>query len=222
MARVIFDLDGTLVDSASSLAEAANALLREFDRPPLTHSTIVGFVGNGMAKLVERVLCASGGIPAFGLDHSIFRFKQIYFSDPVTGTRAYPGVTEALSCLSQDGHGLAVCTQKPNSPSVTILKELELMPPIAGLTSGDSLDVIKPDPAMLWHAAEQLPEGKVIFVGDSEVDAATAHAAGVPFLLHRNGYCHVPHESLPADAIFDRYDELPALVQGLLEQQEFS
>ena len=106
----------------------------------------------------------------------------------MTGTVAFPGVREALAALAAAGHGLGVCTQKPNAPAVTILRALGLMPPIAALTGGDSLDVMKPDPRMLAHAAAQLPEGPVIFVGDSEVDAATAEAAGVPFLLHTEGY----------------------------------
>ena len=80
---------------------------------------------------------------------------------------------------------------------MAILRALGLMPPIAALTGGDSLDVLKPDPRMLAHAAAQLPAGPVIFVGDSEVDAETAEAAGVPFLLHTEGYRHGPAAALP-------------------------
>lgn len=222
MARVIFDLDGTLVHSAPSLAAASNTLLQELDRPPLPVETIVGFVGNGIAKLVERALFASGGIPGAELERFVARYKEIYFADPVTGTEPYAGVSETLAHLADEGHALAVCTQKPNMPARTILMGLGLMPPISALTGGDSVGVLKPDPAMLWHAAEQLPGEEIVFVGDSGTDAMTAAAAGVPFLLHRNGYCHVPHENLPAFAVFDRFDELPMLIRKALERRAAS
>ena len=133
----------------------------------------------------------------------------------MTGTVAFPGVREALAGLAAAGHGLGVCTQKPNAPAVTILRALGLMPPIAALTGGDSLDVMKPDPRMLAHAAAQLPEGPVIFVGDSEVDAATAEAAGVPFLLHTEGYPG-GGGGLRHHGAFADFAELPGLVARLL------
>ncbi len=222
MARIIFDLDGTLVESAPSLASATNALLAELDRPQLSTATVTGFVGSGVVKLVERALEATGGVPATGLEGCVSRYKQIYFADPVTGTEPYPGVLAVLNDLAAEGHGLGVCTQKPTAPARAILEGLSLMPPIIGLTGGDSVGVLKPDPAMLWHAADQLPEGEVVFVGDSGTDAATARASGVPFLLHRNGYCHEPLESLPAVAIFDHFDDVPGLVRRILERRTVS
>lgn len=222
MARIIFDLDGTLVDSASSLAAAVNAVLKEIGRPALPVETIKSFVGNGIAKLVERALAANGGAPVDGLDPCLSRFREIYFSDPVTGTVVYEGVHPALAELAGDGHGLAVCTQKSMVPAQKILESLRLMPPITGLTGGDSLDALKPDPAMLWHAADQLAPGEVVYVGDSGTDAKTAEAAGVPFLLHAHGYCHEPLESLAAVAIFDHYSEIPDLVRQVLERRAAS
>ena len=216
MARIVFDLDGTLVDSVPSRAAAAHALLAELGRDPLPPAQVMGFVGNGISKLVERVLAATGGVPDVGHEACLARYREIYFADPVTGTEAYAGVRDALAALAADGHGLAVCTQKSNAPAEAILTALDLRPPVDGFTGGDSLDVLKPDPAMLWHAADQLPEGPVVYVGDSETDAATAAAAGVPFLLHAKGYCHVPLDSLPAVAIFEHFDELPGLVRQVL------
>lgn len=217
MARIIFDLDGTLVDSVPSLAAASNALLGELGRAPLPVETVTGFVGNGIRKLVERVLAASGGMPETGFEPALARYKEIYFGDPVTGTMPYPSVREALGALHAAGHGLAVCTQKSNQPARRILEDLGLMPPITGLTGGDSLDVLKPDPAMLWHAAEQISGGEVIYVGDSGTDSATALAAGVPFLLHARGYCHQPLESLRSVAIFEDYADLPGLIRQVVE-----
>jgi phosphoglycolate phosphatase len=215
-ARIVFDLDGTLVDSNPSLAAAGNALLRGLGRPEVPEEVCATFVGDGARVLVERLLAHSGGLPAEGVDPHLARFRQIYGADPVTGTRLHAGVPEALAALAAAGHGLAVCTQKPNGPAETILRSLGLMPPITALTGGDSLDVLKPDPRMLAHAADQLPPGPVVYVGDSHVDAATAEAAGVPFLLYTEGYRLVPVEELRHAAAFSDFAELPALVESLL------
>lgn len=215
-ARLIFDLDGTLVHSAPTLAAAANALLDELDRAPLQVEICIGFVGHGAARLVERVLEASGGIPDGGLEPQVARFRTVYEAAPVDGTTPYPHVADTLRAFEAEGHGLAICTQKPNAPALAILRALGLMPPITGFTGGDSLDVLKPDPRMLRHAADQLPEGPVVYVGDSETDAATAVAAGVPFALYTEGYRHGPVSGIPHDAAFDDFRELPRIVAGLL------
>jgi phosphoglycolate phosphatase len=216
MGRIIFDLDGTLVESAPSLTAAANRLLAELGREPLAVATTRGFVGHGVAVLVERVLRHTGGVPGGTIAPHVARFRAIYDADPVTGTVAFPGVAAALAALAAEGHGLGVCTQKPNRPARAILRGLGLMPPITALTDGDSLAVMKPDPAMLGHAAAQLPEGPVIFVGDSAVDAATAAAAGVPFLLHTEGYPGEGVGTLASAGSFSDFAELPRLVGRLL------
>jgi phosphoglycolate phosphatase len=215
MARIVFDLDGTLVESHASLASAANALLGELGRPPVSVDTCAGFVGHGVGKLVERVLEHTGGVPA-ALEPHLARFREIYAADPVTGTVPYPGVPAALDALAAAGHGLAVCTQKPDAPALAILRALALMPPVTGFTGGDTLGLLKPDPRMLAHAAGQLPPGPVVMVGDSGVDAETARRAGVPFLLHTEGYRHGPVADIPHAAAFARFAELPELVAEVL------
>lgn len=216
MARLVFDLDGTLVDSAPTIAAAANALLVELGRPPLDRDTIVGFVGHGMDRLVDRLLAASGGAPASGVEAARARYRILYAADPLAGTEVYDGVPAALDALAAAGHGLAVCTQKPVAPARALLEGLSLMPPIAGLTGGDSVAALKPDPRLLTHAAAQLPEGPIVFVGDSETDAATAANAGVPFLLHLRGYRHGPLASIRRDGAFARFAELPGMVAEVL------
>jgi phosphoglycolate phosphatase len=216
MARIVFDLDGTLVDSAPSLTAAANRMLAEIGRAPLEVATTRGFVGHGVAVLVERVLNHTGGVPVGGAAPHLARYRDIYYADPVSGTAVFDGVPAALAALDAAGHGLAVCTQKPCLPARTILRALGLMPPITGLTGGDSLAVLKPDPRMLAHAAAQLGEGPLVYVGDNEVDAETAAAAGVPFLLHTEGYRHAPPSALRHVAAFSDFAELPDLVARLL------
>lgn len=210
--RIVLDLDGTLIDSVESLTAASNALLAELGRPPLTAETVRGFVGHGVDLLVERVLRATGGIPAGGPAPEQARFRTIYDADPLTGVTVYPGAREALSALAAAGHGLAVCTQKPAAPARHLLEALGLMPPVTGLTAGDSLPVLKPDPMLVTHAADQIGTGPVIFIGDSEVDAETARNAGVPFLLHPGGYRHGPLDAIPRAGTFSDWAEVPALV----------
>lgn len=212
MARIIFDLDGTLVDSNPTITAASNLYLAEIGRPPVSPEVSASFLGRGMRVLVERLLLHTGGIEGRDLDEELARYKAIYARDPVTGTTVYPGVYGALADLAAAGHGLGVCTQKANGPSLTILKALGLIPPITAFTGGDSLDVLKPDPRMLLHAAGQLPPGPAILVGDSETDAATAANAGVPFLLHTEGYRLAGIDAIPHAAAFSDFAELPRLV----------
>lgn len=217
MARLVFDLDGTLVHSAPTLTAAANALLAELGRPPVPEATVLAFVGHGMRRLVERLLERTGGIPGGDVAPHLAAYRRRYDADPLTGTTLYPGVAAALDRLAAQGHGLAVCTQKADAPARAILAGLGLAPPVTGFTGGDSLPgFLKPDSRLFRHAADQLPPGPAIMVGDSETDAATARAAGVPFLLHLGGYNHVPPEALGAAASFADFAELPGLVAATL------
>ena len=221
MARILFDLDGTLVHSTPTLAAAGNALLAELGRDGLDVVTVTGFVGHGVRVLVQRLLAATGGVPGDDVAPHLERFRAIYNADPLTGTEPYPGVPQVLAALAAAGHGLAVCTQKPNAPALAILRGRALMPPITGFTGGDSVaGVLKPDPRMVAHAAGQLPPGPLVFVGDSETDAATAAAAHVPFLLFTEGYRHAPVESLPHAATFSDFTDLPDLVAEVLGAAE--
>ena len=216
MARIVFDLDGTLVHSLPSIASAGNALMAELGRPALPEATVSGFVGQGAGRLVERMLGATGGPPDGNPAPLLARYHEIYDADPVSGTAAYAHVPEVLARLASAGHGLAVCTQKTVAPARRVLTVLGLMPPVTGLSGGDSIGVMKPDPRILHHAADQLAPGPVVLVGDSETDAATARAAGVPFLLHTPGYRHASVAEIAPDAAFDDFRDLPALVEGLV------
>ena len=217
MTRIVFDLDGTLVHSLPGIAASANALLAELGRPALPLATVEGFVGRGARVLVARMLEASGGEVRGGIEAAFARYLEIYLADPVSGSTPFPGVAETLAALARAGHGLAVCTQKPIAPTRRILTELRLMPPVTGITGGDSTGVLKPDPRMFHHAADQLPPGPAVMVGDSETDAATARAAGVPFLLHTRGYRRTSVAAIAPDAAFDDWRALPELVAELTQ-----
>ena len=216
--RLVFDLDGTLIDSARSLARASNILLTELGRPSLDATTVKTFIGHGVDRLVERLLNATGGIPSGGPAPHQMRFRAIYGSDPVSGVEVYSGAVEALARLAAEGHGLAVCTQKPAAPARRLLEELGLMPPVSGLTAGDSLNVLKPDPRLLTHAADQIGSGRIIFIGDSEVDAEMARNARVPFILHLHGYRHGPLAAIPRTGDFGSFESLPDLLARMAER----
>ena len=220
MARLIFDLDGTLIDSAPTISAAGNALLAELGRPPLATGTIMSFVGKGVRNLVAGILGEGGGIPGGALAPHLARYRAIYEADPLAGTEPYDGVRETLDALVAAGHGLGVCTQKPDPSALRILKGLRLMPPITGFTGGETLDVLKPDARMFWHCADQLGGGPAIMIGDSEIDAATARAAAVPFVLHVSGYRDAKPEDLAPDACLEDYRSLPGIVAHLVNGAE--
>ena len=208
---LIFDLDGTLIDSAPDIRAAVNRMLAGEGLGPLDLPTVTSFVGNGMPKLVERVMAAKGIDPAphkaltqVTLDH--------YNAAPSALTRPYPGVPQALAALEAAGHRLALCTNKPEAPARAILADLGLARHFPVVIGGDTLTVRKPDPAPALECVKAMGGGDAAFIGDSEVDAATAEAAGLPFYLFTEGYRKSPVSALPHQAAFSDFAALPGLI----------
>ena len=212
---LIFDLDGTLVHSAPSLCAAGNALLAELGRAPVSLETYIGFVGKGMRRQVEGLLAHTGDVPGEFEAH-FARFRETYDADPLVATKAYPGVVAALERLAGRGHRMGICTQKAGAPARAVLEGLGLTRFFEVITAGDTLDVLKPDPAMPAHTLAGLGGGPALFMGDSETDAATARAAGMPFVLHALGYHHGALADMGADAVFEAWDEVPRLVEDII------
>lgn len=207
---VIFDLDGTLVDSAPDIHAGVNALLAGEGVAPLPFATVRGFIGGGVGVLMTRVIAATG-LPAARHADLCARFIALYEHDPGGLTRPYDGVEAALDALS--GLPLGLCTNKPEGPTRALLAHLGWSGRFSVLVGGDTLTVRKPDPAPLALAIERIGGGPVLFVGDSEVDAETAHRAGVPLLLFSGGYRSTPVAELPHRAAFDHWRDMPALVR---------
>jgi phosphoglycolate phosphatase len=210
---VAFDLDGTLVDSVADLMHASNTLLTELGRPLVDLPTVRSFVGDGVAKLVERVLAATGGLPDTDeTAHCIRRFLEIYEADPSANSELYPGVAATLNALAGAGLQLGVCTNKPLVATTRLLKDLGISGLFTAVVGGDSYPTRKPSPEPLLGLLDRLGVGpkEAAFVGDNEHDVATARAAGVArvFVL-RYGYARVPLEQLPHDGILERFDDLP-------------
>jgi phosphoglycolate phosphatase len=178
--HVVFDLDGTLVDSRADLAAAVNHVLRGFGLPELSVETLSGYVGEGARVLVQRALGpARQELVAPALDV----FLTYYGAHLLDATRAYPGIPEALEALGRRGVALSVLTNKPVAMSRAILAGLEIASRFVDVVGGDSLPVRKPDPAGVEHlrARTGTPRTRVLLVGDSPIDVRTARAAEVAF-----------------------------------------
>lgn len=208
--RVIFDLDGTLVDSAADIQAAVNGMLAGEGQPPMNRAQVVSFVGNGLPRLVERVMQARGMDLARHL--ALTKAVLAQYTDGPKLTRCYPGVVAALKALQAAGQVLGICTNKPERAARVVLDDLGLAGFFGSVVGGDRLLVNKPDPEPLQLCLRELGGGSAVFVGDSEVDAETAVAAGMPFLLYTEGYRKGPVESLPHHQAFADWALLPGLV----------
>ncbi|PWJ21218.1 HAD family hydrolase [Jannaschia seohaensis] len=188
---VIFDLDGTLIDSAPSLHRAAAETMKTLGHRPPSRAEVESFVGDGVGMLVARCLAAAGA-PADAED-AVRVFRQIYDADPLTGVFVMDGAREILAALTARGIRLGLCTNKPLAPTRTILTGLALGP-FDAVVAGDSLPQRKPDPAPLRHAVALLgvAPAQAAYVGDSHVDAETAVAAEMRYLHVEGGYLSKP------------------------------
>lgn len=212
---VIFDLDGTLIDSAAQIHATTNRVLAAIGLGPTDRATVQSFVGNGLPALVDQLLAYhAAALPPAARADLIAAFAADYSANHDL-TTLYPAVRGALGDLATKGAALGICTNKPIVPTRAILDHLELTPLFGTILGGDSLPSRKPDPAPLLAAVQTLRQPRSVFVGDSEVDAETARAAGLPFLLFTEGYRKSPLAAIPHTAAFSDWSELPELLRGL-------
>ena len=186
-ALVVFDLDGTLVDSSVDLANALNALLAELGAPRLADTAIIAMVGEGASVLVRRALEASGLDP--GTPHALERFLAHYDPHLLDHTAPYPGMVDALDAIGARVP-MAVLTNKPARATELMLDGLALRAYFRDVIGGDTPFGRKPAPAALLHLANEagVAPGRVLMVGDSAVDLATARNAGTRICLARYGF----------------------------------
>lgn len=203
---LVFDLDGTLIHSAAEIHGVARDVLAQEGLPQLSYEVITSFVGNGLPTLVARVLTHLGQ-PGTGEQHHrmVEKFESIY-QQRFDLTTLYPGVMTMLNDLS-GRYPLAICTNKPQAPTRAVLAHFGLTDFFPVVIGGDTLPRRKPDPLPLHQAIRDSGGGAAIFVGDSEVDAETAHNAQIPFALFTGGYRKTAAEDLGAQWIFDHHDE---------------
>lgn len=213
---LVFDLDGTLVDSVPDLTSALNHMLHEHGHPPLSPAEVAPMVGDGVAALVARGFAARGGTPAQA-EAAMPRYLALYEANATTLTKPYPGVPETLADLRRRGYRQAVCTNKLQHATMTVLAGLALASFFDHVAGGDRYAVRKPDPGHLLELIGETggtPE-RAVMIGDSENDAAVAHAARVPLIMMRYGYCRADPATLGAAAVLDHFAELPAALERL-------
>lgn len=211
----IFDLDGTLIDSAGGIRRALNLLLQDLGLEPLPLDQVRTMIGDGGVHLLQRAFAARNHTSS-DIGDDLRRFMAHYSDEPVAHTHLYPGVAETLRLLQARGVTLALCTNKPLRISEAILEKLDLARYFSALLGGDSRPYRKPDPRMLEELLQQFaatPE-QAVLVGDSEVDAATAQAASVPFVLVTFGYHRGAIELIRRAHAVDRFDEIAAVLGG--------
>lgn len=209
---MIFDLDGTLIDSAPDIHAAGNAVLAAEGLPPVTLVQARGFIGAGAPTFVARLVAAQAGtLPeAARADlhtRMLARFMERY-ETAVTLTRLYPGAVEALDALRTAGLRLGLCTNKPEGPTRAVLRHFGLTEHFDAVVGGDTLPQRKPDPAPLRRAMADLGVARCLYVGDSEIDAETAAAAGQVFALFTEGYRKTPVSELAHSFAFSDYSAL--------------
>jgi len=211
MKSIVFDLDGTLIDSAPDIHAAVNKMLVQEGKPALSLPKVTSFIGNGLPRLVELSMAASGIDAARHAELSEVVLGHYNAASAVL-TCLYPGVKDVLLAFKSEGYRLGVCTNKPQAPTLDILAIYSIADLFDTVLGGDALPVRKPDPAPLIKAFEDLDATGMLYVGDSEVDAETAERAAVPFALFTQGYRKTPVEQLTHSARFDAFSELPGIV----------
>jgi phosphoglycolate phosphatase len=184
---IVFDLDGTLVDSARDLADTVNDVRASYGFGRIDQSSVVQMVGEGARKLVERALAEAGCTAP--LDEALARFHQIYATRLVRHTRPYDGINEIVAAAFTRSR-LAVLTNKPIEPTRRILDAFDLSRYFGWVIGGDFDFPRKPDPASLTHLMAQagVDAPRTLMIGDSIVDAETARYAGTRFCLARYGF----------------------------------
>jgi phosphoglycolate phosphatase len=218
---LIFDLDGTLVDTAPDLLGAANAVLAARDRPAIEPAALHHMIGFGARSLIAQAFAITGeearaeempALEAIFLEH--YRDHLADFSRP------FPGVEATLTRLKADGAQLGVLTNKPHALAAPLLERLDLVRFFPSIYGAGSRPYVKPDPRIFDDVVADLSNGKGhggrgVMIGDSVTDLQTGRAAGVPCILMSYGYTPVPASSLGADIVLDDFTQLPAAIARL-------
>lgn len=216
---VVFDLDGTLVDSLPDLTSAVNRLLAGLGRESVAEESVRLWVGDGVTALVNRAVEASGGYPeGFDQAEAVAAFRRAYQGHAAVASRLYPHVQDVLDALAADGFILGVCTNKPAQETDEVLDGMGIAALFDAVIGGDSLPVRKPDPEHLLATLRALcvDPADAVMVGDSVNDVMVARNAGVASVAVSFGYSRIDAALLGADVVIDDFAELPGHLARLL------
>jgi phosphoglycolate phosphatase len=212
---ILFDLDGTLIDSAPDIAAAVNDLLKEENLGPLSVEAVRRMIGNGVVKLVERAYAACGhALLGAALDERV-KAMMPHYANHLTGlTVLLPGALEVVSTYAMAEVKIAVVSNKPDAFTRTILEHYGFAPHLAAMQGQNAKLKTKPAPDMLFATIDQMgvAAADALFVGDSINDLGAAKAAGMACVLVHGGYSIEPLESFGADAVCDTLFELPQAI----------
>jgi len=215
---ILFDLDGTLIDSAPDIAAAVNELLSQDGLPGQTVEAVRGMIGNGVRKLVERAYGSSGRpVEGAALDETTDRMMEVYGKHLTRHTALMPGAMEMVVAYHAARVKIGVVTNKPEAFTREILVHFGLDAHVDVVVGGDTGPARKPAPDMLEHALNKvgLNAGRALMVGDSPADIDAAKAARMASVAVRGGYTNVPADELGADRVISNLMELPAAIEAL-------
>jgi phosphoglycolate phosphatase len=219
MLTVVFDLDGTLIDTAPDLIDTLNVTLKREGLQAVAYDKARPMIGGGARRMIERALAAENGSAATAdVDRMFKDFIEYYAAHIADRSRPYPKLKETLDHLATTGHRLAVCTNKIEWLAVKLLNTLDLVRYFACICGQDTFKVMKPNPEILLGTIRRAggdPE-LTVMVGDSGTDISTARNANVPVVAVDFGYTEVPIESLYPDRIISSYVDLPAAIGAVI------
>jgi phosphoglycolate phosphatase len=216
---LVFDLDGTLVDTAPDLMHATNHALSMIDRRPVSMKELRSFVGTGAMNLIDFGTRATGeAVDKETLTKLRDAFLEYYGSNIAVSSRMFEGLATLLEKAAKHGLKMGVCTNKVEHLSYKLLRELDIAKHFGAIVGGDTLPIMKPDPAPYLELAKRLGvEAKdTLMFGDSETDIRTAQNAGAPVIAVTFGYTQRPVHEFNPDHTIDHYDEAWALLQRYL------
>jgi phosphoglycolate phosphatase len=216
---VVFDLDGTLVDTAPDLVATLNVIFAREDLPPVAYDTARNMVGGGARAMIERGLAAEGRRLAVAeVDTLVRDFIDHYGAHIADRSRPFPGLAAALDELTASGCRFAVCTNKLEGLSVRLLDALGLSARFAAICGADTFGMQKPDPELLRRTIARAGgrTDAAVMVGDSISDIATARGAGIPVIAVDYGYTETPVRELGPDRVIGTLHDLPNAVFDLL------
>jgi phosphoglycolate phosphatase len=212
---LVFDLDGTLIDTAPDLIDTLNVVFVREGLPPLPYETARNLIGGGARMMIARAIEAEGrALPAAKFDALFADFIAHYSEHIADRSRPFPGLVDALDALAAGGYRFAVCTNKLERLSVLLLKELGLADRFAAICGQDTFGMQKPDPEILRRtiAAAGGSLQSALMIGDSLTDIRTARAAEIPVIAVDFGYTERPVSEFDPDRIISSFAQLPAAV----------
>ncbi len=218
---ILFDLDGTLIDTAPDLAATMNVLLERHGRPTLDAQSVRHLVGEGARVMMARAW-ADTGTPASEaeLDELFADFLEYYIDNVADFSTPFPGVEEVLISLISSGAKLAVCTNKPDVPTHRLLEALDFTKYFGAVIGADTISERKPHPAPLLEAIARVQgtADHAVMVGDSKTDIHAARAANLPVIAVTFGYTSEPVHVFEPDHLIDHFHELPGAIDDIFSK----